>query len=154
MWNRFDSPAWATNTSWSGWPTLSGSLPHWPGMDARDTPEARVYSLAVPGYRKRDITVQIDGRQLVVSGQRRPGWFGGDAWRSFVQSFTLPEMLDDQAVRADLRDGVLCIAVAKKPEARARRIPVRVAGRTPPAPGLPPEDSWWTRLKRKLRAHD
>ena len=131
----------------------------WAGFACHDTPDALVYTLSVPGFRKKDIEVEVRDAMVVVRGERRDGVFRPRPMRSFVQSFTLASTLDEQDVRADLRDGVLSVTVAKKPEARARSIPIRVEGQ-PEQALLPhgkddeaPEKSngWWRRLVARFR---
>jgi HSP20 family molecular chaperone IbpA len=95
-----------------------------------DAPEAVTYRVRVPGYRRKDLAVEVRARQIVVRGERARGVLGPKAKSSFVYSMTLPETLDEGNVSAELRRGVLCMTVAKKPYARARRIPVSVRGKT------------------------
>jgi HSP20 family molecular chaperone IbpA len=137
---------WASPPFWDGWL----------GFARHDTPDAVVYTVNVPGYRKKDIRIEVRDRQVVVRGEHTEGLLKPRARRSFVQSFTLPETLDDQDVRADLCDGVLTITVAKKPDHRARRVPILVAGKTPAA--LPPaspspeqRESLWKWLGARFR---
>lgn len=139
---------WPSPPSWSGWM----------GVSRHETPEAVVFTLSVPGYRKRDIAIEVTNRRVVLRGERTRGFLTPRSVSSFVQAFTLADDLDERDVRADLSDGVLSLAVAKKPAARARRIPILVAGETPSAP--PPageaksagdSGSWWRRLDARIR---
>jgi HSP20 family protein len=125
----------------------------WLGFARHDAPEAAVYTLEVPGYRRKDLCIEVRGGRVVVRGERREGFFKPIARHSFVQSFTLPDTLDVQDVRAELHDGVLSVTIAKRPEARARRIPI--VGADEPAPALPSAGgstlahsprSWWRRV--------
>jgi HSP20 family molecular chaperone IbpA len=95
-----------------------------------DAPEAVTYRIRVPGYRRKDLAVEVRDRQIVVRGERARGVLRPNSKTSFVYSTTLPETLDEQNVSAELRGGVLCITVGKQPYARARRIPVSVSGKT------------------------
>jgi HSP20 family molecular chaperone IbpA len=98
------------------------------GTGWHDAPEGLIYRLRVPGYRRKDLAVEVRDRQIVVRGERVRGVLRPKAKSSFVYSTTLPETLDERSVRAELRRGVLCITVGKQPYARARRIPVSVNG--------------------------
>jgi HSP20 family molecular chaperone IbpA len=95
-----------------------------------DAPEAVTYRVRVPGYRRKDLAVEVRDRRLVVRGERARGVLRPKAKSSFVYSTPLPDMLDVGNVSAELRRGVLRITVAKQPYARARRIPVSVRGET------------------------
>ena len=129
----------------------------WTGFARRDTDDAAIYTLDVPRYRKKDLSVEVDGQRVIVRGDQSEGLLKPKARRSFVRSFTLPDTLDPRDVRADLREGVLSLTVAKRPAARARRIAVQVDGnRVAPAATSPEEaqrrPSFWQRLVGKLRA--
>jgi HSP20 family molecular chaperone IbpA len=82
---------------------------------------AGTYRVRVPGYRRKDLDVEVRDRQLVVRGERVRGLLRPNVKRSFAYSMTLPETLDERNVSAELRRGVLCITVGKQPYARARR---------------------------------
>jgi HSP20 family molecular chaperone IbpA len=96
--------------------------------DQHDAPEAVTYRLRVPGYRRKDLAVEVRDRRIIVRGERTRGVLRPSAKRSFVYSMTLPEQLTERSVAAKLARGVLSITVGKQPHARARRIPVSVAG--------------------------
>jgi HSP20 family molecular chaperone IbpA len=134
------------------------SASEWTGFARRDTDDAVIYTLDVPRYRRKDLSVEVDGERVIVRGDQSEGFLKPKSRRSFVRSFTLPDTLDPSDVRADFREGVLLLTVAKRPAARARRIAVQVDGKrvTPAAttstdePRLRP--SFWQRLVGKLRA--
>ena len=46
------------------------------------------------------------------------------SYGAFARSFSLPASIDADHIQADLRDGVLTVLVPKKPEARAKTIPI------------------------------
>lgn len=100
-------------------------LSPWSRLDYEDQPAAVVYRLEVPGYKKRHIDVEVRDRQVVVRGSRKEGWLRPRRAESFVRAFSLDDRLDENHIRADLKKGLLTITVAKRPEARARRIEIR-----------------------------
>jgi HSP20 family molecular chaperone IbpA len=118
-WNHL-GPLWRDSLG-SSWQAPAAS-------DAHDAPEAVTYRLRVPGYRRKDLAVEVRDRRIVVRGERTRGVLRPSAKRSFVYSMTLPEKLDERNVAAKLARGVLSITVGKQPHARARRISVSVAG--------------------------
>lgn len=123
----------------------------WSDLDVYEGPDAYTYLIPVHGLRKRDLAIEVRDRVVRICGERTEGFFRPRAVRSLVRCFTLPDAVDESAVSADVRDGVLVIAAPKKPSARARRIPIRVAN----APAndtlaaLPsvPMSGWWPRLR-------
>jgi HSP20 family protein len=140
--------------AWPAWPLRASE---WTGFARRDTDAAAIFTLDVPRYRKKDLTVDVDGRRVIVRGERSEGLLKPTLRRSFLRSFTLPDTLDPSDVRAELHDGVLSLTVAKLPAARSRRIAVNVDGSVEPAtasspPENPQKASFWQRLAAKLRA--
>ena len=124
-------------------------LPAWAelGLTGRETEDAVVYTLNVPGFRRRDLAIEVRDGRLIVRGERTEGFWKPRSRRSFVRSFTIPETLEAGTVQAELRDSVLSITVEKKPSARARRIPIN--GVVPAtAAALPAgRPSWWDRVR-------
>jgi HSP20 family protein len=47
------------------------------------------------------------------------------SYGSFSRSFTLPEGIDTNGVHAELKEGVLALAVRKTPEAQPKKIAVQ-----------------------------
>jgi HSP20 family protein len=68
-----------------------------------------------PGRIKEHFSLEVEGRQLIVSyrppeGFPRPDWVRREYSRGgFVRTFTLDEMLDVQGITARYEDGVLQI---------------------------------------------
>lgn len=98
-------------------------LGSWLGFIQQDASDAVAYSLAVPGYRRRDFTVEVHGRQVIVRGERAGGLFRPQSRSSVVHAFTLPETLDEQSVRAAVRGGILRLTVRKKADTGTREVP-------------------------------
>src|SRR5688572_25666357 len=101
-----------------------------PAAAWRDTPDALVLEIRTPGYRRRDLTLEADGRSLRVRGERRRGLFR-PSYQAFEERFSLPTAVEPEGVRAGFRDGVLWVSVAKRPEARRRVIPVSMGTSAP-----------------------
>jgi HSP20 family protein len=102
------------------------------------TPPADVYEdgrsyyveLELPGVSIEEVQVTCDGSTLKVAGNRKPGielsretvqrmerTFG-----PFSREFTFPEDLDPERVKANLKDGVLVIEVARKNRRRTIKV--------------------------------
>jgi len=112
-----------------------------PAVDVYEDAQKLVLKLEIPGIRKEDLDIHVEGRTLTVKGERKfeteekeenfqriERRFG-----SFVRSFTLPSTVNTEEVVAESADGVLSITLGKKPEAKPKQIQVQVkqAAETP-----------------------
>lgn len=103
-----------------------------PLADLEETDEAYVVELELPGVRKKDVTVEVAGRRLSVTGERKERERAGILRRrtrsvgGFTYDVVLPGDIDEDAISADLLDGVLTVTVpkAESERRRSRRIPV------------------------------
>ena len=106
-----------------------------PAVDVYEDAEKLVLKLEVPGIRREDLDIRVEGRTLTVKGERK---FESEEkeenfhrierrYGSFVRSFTLPATVNTEKVDATSADGVLSISFAKKPEAQPKQIQVQVA---------------------------
>lgn len=116
-----------------------------PRMEVRDTTEAIVIKVDVPGVKEQDIDVSVAGNVLTLSGKREheartesDQYYAYErSYGSFARSLTLPEGCDAEQVKADLKDGVLTVMVPKRPSVHARRIPIGAGKEEPKLEGKP-----------------
>lgn len=98
--------------------------------DIEESEDAYTVDLELPGVKKDDISVEVSGRRLVVSGERKERERVGILRRQtrsvgrFHYEVTLPSALDEDGVDASLSDGVLSLRVPKAASERPRRIKV------------------------------
>ena len=85
----------------------------------------------LPGIEPAAIKIDVDGRTLTISGkrehaERREGVYRLRERRSgdFSSSFHLNATLDQDAVTADYRHGVLTVRIPKRAEAKPRQVTV------------------------------
>ena len=82
--------------------------------------------LAAPGLSKEDFNIKLDRNVLSISVEQRNQDSEQDrnynkrefSYSSFVRSFTLPESADENGIEAKYQNGVLCIDIAKREEAK------------------------------------
>jgi HSP20 family protein len=111
-----------------------------PALDVWETDEAVVYAFDLPGVSEEDVSVEVeDGALTVAATRERPQEVGSDRYHrserrygSFTRTVGLPKGVDEGAIAADFRAGVLEIRVPKPEQAKPRRIEIRGRGDTPP----------------------
>src|SRR3982074_1383108 len=87
--------------------------------DVEETDDAYIVELDLPGVEKSDIDIEIAGRRLVVSGERkekeRKGILPHRARTvgQFRHEILLPGEIDPEQVTASLANGTLTVRIAK-----------------------------------------
>jgi HSP20 family protein len=102
-------------------------------MDVSETEQAFVVRADMPGIKKEDVQVSIDGNEVTISAdvsQQEEQREGSSMWRERFhgqqyRSFTLPQNVDEDNASATCRDGVLELTLPKKPGGGARRLTVQ-----------------------------
>jgi HSP20 family protein len=102
-----------------------------PLADLEETDDAYIVEIELPGVKKTDIDIHINGRRLTVMGERKEKERVGILRRRtravgrFYYEIVLPGEVDDNDVKASLDDGVLTIRVPKASAGLSRRIEVK-----------------------------
>ena len=105
-----------------------------PAVDVYEDEHNLTLKIEVPGIDEKDIDVRIENNTLTVHGERK---FEKEEqeenfrrverqYGSFTRTFTVPNTVDQESVRADYDKGVLKITLAKKAEAKPKQIKVNV----------------------------
>lgn len=93
----------------------------WPQLDLYETATAFILEVDLPGIKKLDVTVEVEGDDLVLQGSRadehvhRKGNVYHHERRSgqFVRRLRLPASVDRTQIRAEFRNGVLRVTLPK-----------------------------------------
>lgn len=93
----------------------------WPQLDLYETATAFVLEVDLPGVRKQDVSVEVNGDDLVLQGRRaaeqahRQGNLYRHERRSgqFVRRLRLPASVNREQIRAEFRNGVLRVTLPK-----------------------------------------
>jgi len=103
-----------------------------PASDIVDSGTELVYSMDLPGVMEHDIQVECKDDRLWISGLRKNDLPEGETVRverpkgAFSRVFKFPCPVDEEAIQAEFKKGVLRVSVPKSsPGCRARRIEVR-----------------------------
>ena len=84
--------------------------------------------LAAPGLKKEDFKISLERNVLSISveqstrnDERERNFNKREfSYTSFVRSFTLPESADENAIEALYENGILCINIPKREEAKVQ----------------------------------
>ncbi len=102
-------------------------------MDVREDDKAYTVNAEIPGVKKEDIQVSINGNQIAISAevkQQREVKEGEKVLRSeryygkVSRAFTLGQDVDEETAEAKYTDGVLLLTLPKKTVAKSRRLTV------------------------------
>ena len=111
-----------------------------PAVDIRETENAYVLDMDLPGFDEKNIEVHVDGSSLTIASKQEEardvkkeeenqGTFVLRERRvnSFSRSFKLPENADSEAVNASFKNGILNLEIKKRAEAQKRAIQINAA---------------------------
>ena len=112
-----------------------GMRPWTPPVDILETENELLLKMDVPEVEMKDIDIRLENNTLTVKGERKftqPAKGNGyhrieRSYGLFARSFTLPNTLDTEQVRADYRNGVLTVTLPKKELAKPRSIKVEIS---------------------------
>jgi len=106
-----------------------------PTVDISETDGEYVIKAELPEVKKEDVRVTVEDGVLTLQGERRQEKEEKGkkfhrverSYGSFVRSFTLPESVDEGAVKAEYKDGVLNLHLPKTEKVKPKAIDVKVA---------------------------
>lgn len=114
--------------------TLSNVADFNPSVNTREGKEAYHVELDLPGIKKEDVDVSVDGNILTISGSREfkdevkeeDYYKIESSYGSFSRSFTLPQKVDAENIRAASSEGVLEIIIPKLdlPDDKVKKIEI------------------------------
>jgi len=96
--------------------------------------EGKYYLTAeIPGVEKDDISIDVEGRVLTVSGTKKQEkeeegasyYFKESSYGSFSRSMRLPGEIDEESVDASFKDGVLRVVMQPKESSKTRKIEIK-----------------------------
>jgi len=107
-----------------------------PVVDIYETENELVVKADLPGLQDKDIDVRVENNTLTIRGERK---FEKDVnednylrvervYGSFMRSFTLPNTVSSESIRAEYRNGVLILHMAKREESKPKQIKISVSG--------------------------
>jgi len=108
-----------------------------PRLDVAETDKAYEIAVELPGIGEKDVDVTLADGVLTIKGEKKAEFERKDGgqlhverrYGSFHRSLALPENADAEKIDARFENGVLRIAVAKRPEAKTEVRRIEVKGR-------------------------
>jgi HSP20 family protein len=106
-----------------------------PSVDIYETENELVVKADLPDLQEKDIDVRVANNTLTIRGERK---FEKDvnednylrierAYGAFTRSFSLPNTVSSENIRADYRNGVLTLRMAKREESKPKQIKISVS---------------------------
>jgi HSP20 family protein len=103
-----------------------------PAMDLVETGEHYVLRADLPGLSESDVTIQLEGSVLTISGERKAeheheeeGYYRLErAFGAFSRSLTLPDGIDPETVHAHFERGVLEVRIPKPEQKKPRTVTI------------------------------
>jgi len=104
-----------------------------PAFEVMETKAAYVFKADLPGVKEDDIDITHVGNRLTIAGKREEEreekadtYYAYErSYGNFTRSFTLPDGIDAEHIRAELKEGVLQLVVPKTPQAQPKKISLK-----------------------------
>ncbi len=107
-----------------------------PPVDIYETENELVVKADLPDLQDKDIDVRVENNTLTIRGELK---FAKDvnednylrverAYGSFMRSFSLPNTVSSESIKAEYRHGVLTLQMAKREESKPKQIKISVSG--------------------------
>jgi HSP20 family protein len=107
----------------------------WPRVDIIEEPTSYKLTADLPGMEKDDITINIEGRTLTISGEKEEAkrehkkgtyYHLERSYGSFQRCFSIPDHVDEKSIEAHYKNGVLELTLKKTGEAVSKEIEVKI----------------------------
>jgi HSP20 family protein len=103
-----------------------------PALDVWETENEIVYAFDLPGIPEESVNVELEDGSLTVSAERERQHEVSDdrfyrferRYGTFSRTIGLPQGVDESGIRAEYKEGVLEVHVAKPEQPKPRRIQV------------------------------
>jgi HSP20 family protein len=100
-------------------------------MDLYEDNDNVYAEIDVPSYDVNDISIEIDGRRVTISGRREENK-SDKRYKikernssSFIRTFILEDIIDESKVLAEINNGVLVVTIPKNKKPEIKRIEIK-----------------------------
>ena len=106
-----------------------------PSVDISETEGEYQIKAEIPDVKKEDVKVTLEDGVLTIQGERKYEKEEKGkkyhrierSYGSFVRTFSLPDVIDEEKVKAEFKDGVLNLHLPKSEKAKPKAIEVKIA---------------------------
>jgi HSP20 family protein len=115
-------------------PTYANTVGFLPTCDISETKEHYLVSFDMPGVKKEDIKIEVQGNTLLISGERQREIKDSSAeatlrhervYGKFERTFELPNSINADKIEAQYDNGVLNVALPKAEAAKGRTVQIQ-----------------------------
>jgi HSP20 family protein len=113
----------------------NSALTTWaPAVDIYETENELVLKADLPGISEKDLDVRVENNMLTVRGERKfeqqvkeDNYLRVErSYGSFSRSFSLPNTVNTEAIKAEYKNGVLQVVMPKRAESKPKQVKVNV----------------------------
>lgn len=105
-----------------------------PAVDIYETPNELVVMADLPDVNEKEIDVRVENNLLTIRGERKFEKSVSEenylrverTYGSFNRSFSLPNTVNAEAIRAEYQNGVLTVTLPKREESKPRQVKINV----------------------------
>lgn len=124
----FDEDRWLT-------PGGNGWTSDVPAANIQEKEKEYVIELAAPGMKKNDFQVAIENGVLRISSEKEKETETGDegysrkefSYSSFSRTFSLPENVDEDKIKASYKEGILYLSLPKTKQVEAPKKEIKIS---------------------------
>jgi len=119
--------------------TDNSALTAWaPAVDIYETENELVLKADLPAVEEKDLDVRIENNMLTIRGERKFEQNVNEdnylrverTYGSFSRSFSLPNTVNTEAIKAEYKNGVLSIELPKRAESKPKQVKISVTNGT------------------------
>jgi len=109
-----------------------------PSVDIYETENELVVKADIPDVNEKDIDVRVENNTLTIRGERKfeqkvkeENYLRVErTYGTFSRSFTMPNTINTEAIKAEYKQGVLTVELPKRAETKPKQVKVNVTNGT------------------------
>lgn len=123
------------NDRYDSWTGNQENLMAWdPSTDIYEDKDSYLFKVELPGVKKEDLEIELNNQTLTIKGEKKESQeIKKEQYHrvetvsgTFYRSFRLPKTVDNEKIKANLKDGILEVRVPKQEEAKPKSIPIQI----------------------------